>query len=99
MPEGTRAGRGGRAIGLRADLDALPTAPDVVIVPSAYSDGLFGVWKGFSEMQEARFPWRDLDAEPVTSEFLGDDGDRAAAGGPGRVEHPGASRAHRRVAR
>jgi threonine synthase len=26
-------------------------APDVVIVPSAYSDGLFGVWKGFSEMQ------------------------------------------------
>ncbi len=26
-------------------------APDVVIVPSAYSDGLFGVWKGFTELQ------------------------------------------------
>lgn len=25
-------------------------APDVVIIPSAYSDGLFGVWKGFAEL-------------------------------------------------
>ncbi|MEX2147864.1 MAG: pyridoxal-phosphate dependent enzyme [Candidatus Rokuibacteriota bacterium] len=25
-------------------------APDVVIVPSAYSDGLFGIWKGFAEL-------------------------------------------------
>jgi threonine synthase len=26
------------------------TAPDVVVVPSAYSDGLFGVWKGWREL-------------------------------------------------
>jgi threonine synthase len=26
------------------------TAPDVVVVPSAYSDGLYGVWKGWSEL-------------------------------------------------
>jgi threonine synthase len=26
------------------------TAPDVVVVPSAYSDGLSGVWKGWSEL-------------------------------------------------
>ena len=26
-------------------------APDRVVVPSAYSDGLFGVWKGMTEMQ------------------------------------------------
>jgi threonine synthase len=28
------------------------TAPDVVIVPSAYSDGLAGVWKGWAELRE-----------------------------------------------
>ena len=27
------------------------TAPDVVIVPSAYSDGLYGTWKGWTELQ------------------------------------------------
>lgn len=27
------------------------TAPDVVIVPSAYSDGLYGIWKGWTELQ------------------------------------------------
>jgi threonine synthase len=27
------------------------TAPDVVVVPSAYSDGLFGIWKGWRELQ------------------------------------------------
>jgi threonine synthase len=27
------------------------TAPDVVVVPSAYSDGLYGVWKGWTELQ------------------------------------------------
>jgi threonine synthase len=27
------------------------TAPDVVVVPSAYSDGLYGIWKGWSELQ------------------------------------------------
>lgn len=26
------------------------TAPDVVVVPSAYSDGLFGIWKGMREL-------------------------------------------------
>lgn len=26
------------------------TAPDVVVVPSAYSDGLHGIWKGFAEL-------------------------------------------------
>jgi threonine synthase len=26
-------------------------APDVVVVPSAYSDGLYGVWKGWTELQ------------------------------------------------
>jgi threonine synthase len=26
-------------------------APDVVVVPSAYSDGLYGVWKGWVELQ------------------------------------------------
>jgi threonine synthase len=26
------------------------TAPDVVVVPSAYSDGLYGVWKGMAEL-------------------------------------------------
>ena len=26
------------------------TAPDVVVVPSAYSDGLFGIWKGWQEV-------------------------------------------------
>ena len=25
-------------------------APDVVVVPSAYSDGLFGIWKGWTEL-------------------------------------------------
>jgi threonine synthase len=28
------------------------TAPDAVIVPSAYSDGLYGVWKGWTELRE-----------------------------------------------
>jgi threonine synthase len=27
------------------------TAPDVIVVPSAYSDGLYGVWKGWVELQ------------------------------------------------
>jgi threonine synthase len=27
------------------------TAPDVVVVPSAYSDGLFGIWKGWRELE------------------------------------------------
>lgn len=27
------------------------TAPGVVVVPSAYSDGLYGVWKGWTELQ------------------------------------------------
>ena len=27
------------------------TAPDVVVVPSAYSDGLYGIWKGWTELQ------------------------------------------------
>lgn len=27
------------------------TAPDVVVVPSAYSDGLFGIWRGWAELQ------------------------------------------------
>src|SRR5678816_721838 len=27
------------------------TAPDVVVVPSSYSDGLHGTWKGWTEMQ------------------------------------------------
>ena len=27
------------------------TAPDAVVVPSAYSDGLYGVWKGWTELQ------------------------------------------------
>ena len=26
------------------------TAPDVVVVPSAYSDGLFGIWRGWTEL-------------------------------------------------
>ena len=26
-------------------------APDVVVVPSAYSDGLYGIWKGWTELQ------------------------------------------------
>lgn len=26
------------------------TAPDLVVVPSAYSDGLFGIWKGWTEL-------------------------------------------------
>jgi threonine synthase len=26
------------------------TAPDVVVVPSAYSDGLYGIWKGWTEL-------------------------------------------------
>jgi threonine synthase len=28
------------------------TAPDTVVVPSAYSDGLYGVWKGWAELRE-----------------------------------------------
>src|SRR5437763_14757748 len=27
------------------------TAPDAVVVPSAYSDGLYGIWKGWTELQ------------------------------------------------
>jgi threonine synthase len=27
------------------------TAPGVVVVPSAYSDGLYGIWKGWTELQ------------------------------------------------
>jgi threonine synthase len=27
------------------------TAPEIVVVPSAYSDGLYGIWKGWSELQ------------------------------------------------
>ena len=26
------------------------SAPDLVVVPTAYSDGLFGIWKGFTEL-------------------------------------------------
>jgi threonine synthase len=28
------------------------TAPDVVVVPAAYSDGLFGIWKGWTELHQ-----------------------------------------------
>jgi threonine synthase len=28
------------------------TAPDVVVVPSAYSDGLYGIWKGWTELKQ-----------------------------------------------
>ena len=28
------------------------TAPDLVVVPSAYSDGLYGIWKGWSELAQ-----------------------------------------------
>jgi len=31
------------------------TAPDLVIVPSAYSDGLFGIWKGWRELHALGF--------------------------------------------
>jgi threonine synthase len=27
------------------------SAPDLIVVPSAYSDGLFGIWKGMTELQ------------------------------------------------
>jgi len=43
------------------------TAPDVVIVPSAYSDGLFGIWKGWMEAQAlglVKTPPRMIAAEP-----------------------------------
>src|SRR5262252_3699362 len=30
-------------------------APDVVVVPSAYSDGLYGIWKGWRELQALGF--------------------------------------------
>lgn len=43
------------------------TAPGVVIVPSSYSDGLFGIWKGFTELHHLglvkRHP-RMIGAEP-----------------------------------
>jgi threonine synthase len=26
-------------------------APDAVVVPSAYSDGLYGIWKGWMELE------------------------------------------------
>lgn len=43
------------------------TAPDVLVVPSAYSDGLFGIWKGMAELTAlgliARVP-RMVAAEP-----------------------------------
>lgn len=32
--------------------DELQQVPDVVAVPAAYSDGLYGVWKGFKELNE-----------------------------------------------
>jgi len=31
-------------------LDSLGDAPDVVSIPTAYGEGLFGIWKGFDEM-------------------------------------------------
>ena len=42
-------------------------APDVVIVPSAYSDGLYGIWKGFTELHHlglVKAPPRMIAAEP-----------------------------------
>ena len=36
------------AFEIAEDLDWI--APDVVVVPSAYSDGLFGIWKGWTEL-------------------------------------------------
>ncbi|WP_454858249.1 threonine synthase [Promicromonospora soli] len=32
--------------------EALGTAPDLVSVPTAYGEGLFGIWKGFDEMKQ-----------------------------------------------
>jgi threonine synthase len=43
------------------------TAPDAVVVPSAYSDGLFGIWKGWRELTElglVKAPPRMVAAEP-----------------------------------
>jgi threonine synthase len=43
------------------------TAPDVVVVPSAYSDGLYGVWKGWTELHQlglVKAPPRMIAAEP-----------------------------------
>jgi threonine synthase len=43
------------------------TAPDVVAVPSCYSDGLFGIWKGWVELERlglVRTRPRMLAAEP-----------------------------------
>lgn len=43
------------------------TAPGVVVVPSAYSDGLFGIWKGWTELVTlglVKTPPRMVAAEP-----------------------------------
>jgi threonine synthase len=43
------------------------TAPDVVVVPSAYSDGLYGIWKGWTELHQlglVKSPPRMIAAEP-----------------------------------
>jgi threonine synthase len=48
-------------------VEDLGEAPDVVVVPSSYSDGVAGIWKGFAELRElgriARAP-RMVAAEP-----------------------------------
>src|SRR5262245_19587070 len=44
------------------------TAPDVVVVPSAYSDGLYGTWKGWRELQAlglVKHTPRMIAAEPL----------------------------------
>ncbi|MBI2218982.1 MAG: pyridoxal-phosphate dependent enzyme [Candidatus Rokubacteria bacterium] len=35
-------------------VEDLGEAPDVVVVPSSYSDGVAGIWKGFVELRELR---------------------------------------------
>ncbi|HYE89463.1 MAG TPA: pyridoxal-phosphate dependent enzyme, partial [Terriglobales bacterium] len=48
--DGFRGIEGYKTIAYEVAEDLGWQAPDLVIVPSAYSDGLFGIWKGFTEL-------------------------------------------------
>jgi threonine synthase len=71
--------------------EALSGAPAAVVVPSGYSDGLFGIWKGWSEL--AALGLVKQTPRMIAAEPYGPLAHALAAGleAPGRVDPPGSS--------
>lgn len=65
-------------------LEQLGTAPDHVIIPTSYSDGLYGTWKGFRELRELGIV--DMAPRMTAAEALGSLEATVRAGAPTPID-------------